>query len=94
MITHLNKEIGLHYQLHRGIGVHHTQYNNSDEPFRCAIYVGGPPSHAFCAIMPLPEGLSEMTFAGMLAGRRFGYAWDRDWLLVGRRRFRHHGHHP
>lgn len=77
----LNKEIGLHYQLHRGIGVHHTEYLKSDEPFRCSIFVGGPPSHAFCAIMPLPEGLSEMTFAGMLAGRRFGYAWDRDWLL-------------
>ncbi len=76
-----NKEIGLHYQLHRGIGVHHTQYNRSREPFRCSVFVGGPPSHAFCAIMPLPEGLSEMTFAGMLAGRRFGYAWDRDWLL-------------
>lgn len=77
----LNKEIGLHYQLHRGIGVHHTEYLKSDEPFRCSIFVGGPPSHAFCAIMPLPEGLSEMTFAGMLAGHRFGYAWDRDWLL-------------
>jgi 4-hydroxy-3-polyprenylbenzoate decarboxylase len=77
----LNQEIGLHYQLHRGIGVHHTEYLKSDEPFRCSIFVGGPPSHAFCAIMPLPEGLSEMTFAGMLAGRRFGYAWDRDWLL-------------
>lgn len=77
----LNKEIGLHYQLHRGIGVHHTEYLKSEEPFRCSIFVGGPPSHAFCAIMPLPEGLSEMTFAGMLAGRRFGYAWDRDWLL-------------
>jgi 4-hydroxy-3-polyprenylbenzoate decarboxylase len=76
-----NKEIGLHYQLHRGIGNHHTEYLKSDEPFRCSIFVGGPPSHAFCAIMPLPEGLSEMTFAGMLAGRRFGYAWDRDWLL-------------
>ena len=76
-----NKEIGLHYQLHRGIGVHHKAYLASDEPFRCSIFVGGPPSHAFCAIMPLPEGLSEMTFAGMLAGRRFGYAWDRDWLL-------------
>ena len=71
-----NEEIGLHYQLHRGIGVHHTEYNQSDEPFRCSVFVGGPPSHAFCAIMPLPEGLSEMTFAGMLAGRRFGYAWD------------------
>ena len=77
----LNKEIGLHYQLHRGIGVHHTEYLKSDEPFRCCIFVGGPPSHAFCAIMPLPEGLSEMTFAGMLAGRRFGYTWHEDWLL-------------
>jgi 4-hydroxy-3-polyprenylbenzoate decarboxylase len=72
----LNEEIGMHYQLHRGIGVHHTQYNNSDEPFRASVFIGGPPSHAFAAIMPLPEGLSELTFAGMLAGRRFGYSWD------------------
>ncbi len=86
-----NKEVGLHYQLHRGIGVHHTAYNQTDEPFRCSVFVGGPPSHAFCAIMPLPEGLSEMTFAGMLAGRRFGYAWknghlisaDADFVIVG-----------
>ncbi|MGB3800914.1 MAG: UbiD family decarboxylase [Lewinella sp.] len=76
-----NEEVGLHYQLHRGIGIHHTEYNLTAEPFRCSVFIGGPPSHAFCAIMPLPEGLSEMTFAGMLAGRRFGYAWDRDWLL-------------
>ena len=34
------------------------------------------PSHAFAAIMPMPEGLSELTFAGMLAGRRFRYAVD------------------
>jgi len=68
-----DKEIGLHYQLHRGIGVHHTAYNQSEEPFRASIFVGGPPSHAFAAIMPLPEGLSEMTFAGMLGGKRFGY---------------------
>lgn len=67
----LNKEIGLHYQLHRGIGVHHTLYNNSDEPFRVTIAVGGPPANAFAAIMPLPEGLSELTFAGMLNGHRF-----------------------
>ncbi len=71
-----NKEIGLHYQLHRGIGVHHQQYNNSDKPFRASIFVGGPPSHAFSAIMPMPEGLSELTFAGMLGGRRFLYNVD------------------
>lgn len=70
-----NQEIGLHYQLHRGIGVHHTKYNQRNEPFLCSIFVGGPPSHAFSAIMPLPEGLSELTFAGMLAGRRFRYLY-------------------
>ena len=68
-----NEEIGLHYQLHRGIGVHHSLYNDSDEEFKAVIYVGGPPSHAFAAIMPMPEGISEMTFAGMLGGRRFRY---------------------
>lgn len=71
-----NEEIGLHYQLHRGIGVHHKQYLESDEPFRASIFIGGPPSHAFSAIMPMPEGLSELTFAGMLASRRFRYAFD------------------
>lgn len=79
----LNKEIGMHYQLHRGIGVHHTQYNLSHEPFRCSIFVGGPPSHAFAAIMPLPEGLSELTFAGLLGGRRFRYVWENDFFLSG-----------
>lgn len=74
-----DEEIGLHYQLHRGIGVHHQAYNNSDEPFRVSIFVGGPPSNAFAAIMPLPENLSELTFAGLLNGRRFRY-------------FHHNGH--
>lgn len=87
----LNKEIGLHYQLHRGIGVHHSLYNESEEPFRVSIFVGGPPSHAFSAIMPLPEGLSEMTFAGLLNGRRFRYfkengfylSADADFVITG-----------
>jgi len=72
----MNEEIGLHYQIHRGIGVHHEMYNKSDEPFKVSIFVGGLPSHAFSAIMPLPEGLSELTFAGMLADRRFRYKID------------------
>ncbi len=71
-----NEEIGLHYQLHRGIGVHHEAYNRSEEPFRCSIFVGGLPSHAFSAIMPMPEGISELTFAGMLGGKRFRYSFD------------------
>lgn len=86
-----NEEIGLHYQLHRGIGVHHTRYNELNKPFYASVFVGGPPSHAFSAIMPLPEGLSELTFAGMLAGRRFRYtrrdghflSSDADFVITG-----------
>ncbi len=68
-----NKEIGLHYQIHRGIGVHQTKANALGKPLHVSIFVGGPPSHSFAAVMPLPEGLSELTFAGALGGRRFRY---------------------
>lgn len=86
-----DREVGLHYQLHRGIGVHHTAYNTTKEPFRVSIFVGGPPAHTFAAIMPLPEGLSELTFAGLLGGRRFRYLWrdgyvlsaDADFVITG-----------
>ena len=77
----LGKEIGLHYQLHRGIGVHHALYNQTTTPFKASIFVGGPPSHALAAIFPLPEDLSELTFAGMLGGRRYPYYYDQDWVI-------------
>ena len=51
-----DKEIGLHYQLHRGIGVHQTKSNKAGQPLKVAVFVDGPPSHTFAAIMPLPEG--------------------------------------
>lgn len=77
-----NKEIGLHYQIHRGIGVHHEKYKSLQKPFPVSIFVGGGPAAAFAAIMPLPEGMSELTFAGMLGGRRFGYFRQNDFLMA------------
>lgn len=69
-------EIGLHYQLHRGIGVHHTRARRKQQPLKVSVFVGGPPAHTVSAVMPLPEGISEMTFAGVLANRRFRYCYD------------------
>ena len=34
------------------------------------VFVGGPPAMMLAAVMPLPEGMSELTFAGALGGRR------------------------
>ena len=73
-----DKEIGLHYQLHRGIGVHQTKWNKLGKPMKVSVFIGGPPSHSFAAVMPLPEGLSELTFAGALGGRRFRYMYDEE----------------
>jgi 4-hydroxy-3-polyprenylbenzoate decarboxylase len=78
----LNQEIGLHYQIHRGIGVHQSKANAKGLPLKVSIFVGGPPSHPLAAVMPLPEGLSEMTFAGALGNRRFRYFYDEEGFCI------------
>ena len=87
----LNKEVGLHYQLHRGIGIHQKKANAKGLPLKVSVFVGGPPAHSVAAVMPLPEGISEMTFAGVLGGRKFRYAYvdgycistDADFVITG-----------
>ena len=86
-----DKEVGLHYQIHRGIGVHQSKANAKGQPLKVSIFVGGPPAHTLSAVMPLPEGLSELTFAGLLGGRRFRYTYqdgyaintDADFVITG-----------
>lgn len=65
-----DQEIGLHYQIHRSIGVHHEAAIRAGKPLRVNILVGGPPALTVAAVMPLPEGMSELTFAGALNRRR------------------------
>ena len=87
----LDEEIGVHYQIHRGIGIHQTKANELGKPLKVSIFVGGPPAHTLAAVMPLPEGLSEMTFAGALGANRFkhtyvdGYciATEADFVITG-----------
>ncbi len=87
-----DQECGLHYQLHRGIGVHHEEAIRLNRNFPVTITVGGTPSMTLAAVMPLPEGMSELGFAGALAGGRIPvhctstyapiYA-DADFAIVG-----------
>jgi 4-hydroxy-3-polyprenylbenzoate decarboxylase len=65
-----NREVGLHYQIHRSIGVHHAAAIRRGERLRVNVFVGGTPAMILAAVMPLPEGLSELAFAGALAGHR------------------------
>jgi 4-hydroxy-3-polyprenylbenzoate decarboxylase len=63
-------EVGLHYQIHRGIGNHHARALERNVPFRVNVFVGGPPAMTLAAVMPLPEGVPEITFAGLIGGHR------------------------
>jgi 4-hydroxy-3-polyprenylbenzoate decarboxylase len=65
-----DKQCGLHYQIHRGIGAHHAEAIARGDLLRVNIFLGGAPAMTVAAVMPLPEGMPELSFAGLLAGHR------------------------
>jgi 4-hydroxy-3-polyprenylbenzoate decarboxylase len=77
-----NREVGMHYQIHRGIGVHHAAAIRAGKPLRVNVFVGGAPAMSVAAVMPLPEGMSELGFAGALGRHRIGMICRGDELPV------------
>ncbi len=67
-----NAQAGLHYQIHRGLGIHHAAAIRRKEKLRVNVFVGGPPAMSVAAVMPLPTGMSELAFAGLLGRHRIG----------------------
>jgi 4-hydroxy-3-polyprenylbenzoate decarboxylase len=65
-----DRECGLHYQIHRGIGIHHAAALRRGDPLAVNVVIGGPPALTLAAVMPLPEGMPELAFAGVLGGQR------------------------
>lgn len=87
-----NEEVGLHYQIHRSIGVHHAAAIGKGERLKVSVFVGGHPAMSLAAVMPLPEGMTELSFAGVLSGHRvrlakddlgFTVATDADFCITG-----------
>jgi len=63
-------EAGLHYQIQRGIAAHHAAALRNGKPLRVNVFIGGAPAMMLAAVMPLPEGFSELRFAGILGRHR------------------------
>lgn len=68
-----DREVGLHYQIHRGIGHHHAEAIRRGEELKVNVFVGGPPAMTLGAVMPLPEGMPEVCFAGAMGGHRIPF---------------------
>ena len=64
-----NRQVGLHYQIHRSIGLHHSAALAKGQRLPVNIFVGGPPAMTLAAVMPLPDGIPEVAFAGALSRR-------------------------
>ena len=70
-----DRQAGLHYQIHRGIGAHHAEAIARGDLLRVNIFLGGAPAMTVAAVMPLPEG------AGNLVCRSAGWSsppYDQD----------------
>jgi 4-hydroxy-3-polyprenylbenzoate decarboxylase len=51
-------------------------------PFRVNVFVGGPPAMMLAAVLPLPEGMTELAFAGALGRRRVRMLRRTDGLAI------------
>ncbi len=61
---------GMHMQIQKGGGFHYQLAERQGRPLEMAVAVGGDPSLILAAIMPLPEGLDEVAFSGIVRGQR------------------------
>nr|CAD6595738.1 UbiD family decarboxylase [Rhizobium sp. TCK] len=59
---------------HRGGAGHHRLWQKRGEDMPVAVVIGADPALLLAAVMPLPEGMSELAFSGVLRKRRTAVA--------------------
>ncbi len=61
-------ETGMHWQSMKGGRGHHFEAERLGRPLSAAVVLGGDPILMLSAILPLPEDVDELAFAGLLRG--------------------------
>lgn len=61
---------GMHMQIERGGGFHYHSAEKLGRALPVAVALGGDPALWIAAVTPLPEGIDEVAFAGLLKNRR------------------------
>jgi UbiD family decarboxylase len=59
---------GMHWQSMKGGRGHHYEAERLGQPLKTAVVLGGDPILMLSAILPLPEDMDELAFAGFLRG--------------------------
>lgn len=71
-------ETGMHWQIAKGGGYHYFEAEEEGRALEVAVALGGDPLLMLAAMMPLPEGISEFAFVGLLRGRGVELSRGRD----------------
>lgn len=57
---------GMHWQIQKGGSFHYFQAEKKNIPLEVAVVLGCDPIMILCAAMPLPDGMDEAMFSGLL----------------------------
>jgi 4-hydroxy-3-polyprenylbenzoate decarboxylase len=61
---------GMHWQIQKGGGFHYDEAEKLGKPLPLVTVLGADPALMLAGMFPLPEGMEEIAFAGILRGRR------------------------
>ncbi len=62
-----NETAGMHWHIHKGGAEHFGEYKNEKKTMDVAVVIGTDPLTFFSSIAPLPNGIDEFSFRGLLA---------------------------
>ncbi len=62
---------GMHWQIHKGGSSHYQDSISMNTRMDVAVVIGSDPLTMFSAVAPLPEGIDEFSFRGIVAKKRF-----------------------
>ncbi|AHK63131.1 menaquinone biosynthesis decarboxylase [Chlamydia avium] len=88
-----NQTLGLHFQIHKGGGMHFYEAEQRNHPLPVTVFLSGNPFLILSAIAPLPENVSELLFCTFLQGKKLSYRrnpltkhpliYDSEFILIG-----------
>lgn len=72
---------GMHWQIQKGGGFHYDEAERRNEALPVAVVLGADPASMLAGVLPLPEGIDELAFAGFLRGRATRFSRVKDFPL-------------
>lgn len=65
-----SETLGMHWQIHKGGAEHYHGYSEKKRQMDVAVILGSDPLTIFSAVAPLPNGLDEFSFSGLVSRKK------------------------